>query len=62
MKPNEVLLTVRQRGTAIVVTMKTINEEGDITLQPGVPAEGVIAAFKAKYPHANVMVHNLTVQ
>lgn len=62
MKANEVLLTVRQRGAAVVVTMKTINEEGDITLEPGVPVEAVIASFKAKFPHAHVMVHNLMVQ
>jgi hypothetical protein len=62
MEPNDVLFTVRQRGNKVVVTMKTVNEEGDVVLYPGAPAEQVIEAFRVKFPHANVMVHNLGIQ
>ena len=62
MEANEVLFTIRQRGAKVVVTMKTVNEEGDVVLYPGAPAEQVIEAFKMKFPHANVVVHNLGIQ
>lgn len=62
MEPNDVLFTIRERGTNVVVTMKTVNEEGDVVLHSDITAEQVIAAFKAKFPHAHVRVHNLRIQ
>jgi hypothetical protein len=62
MEPVEVLFTIRQRGTKVVVTMKTRNEEGEVVLRPDITAEQAIEAFKRKYPHAHVMVHNLSIQ
>jgi hypothetical protein len=62
LEPNEVLLTIRQRGTNVVVTMKTVNEEGDVVLRSDVTAEQVIEVFIAKFPHARVVVHNLRIQ
>lgn len=62
MEANEVLFTIRQRGAKVVVTMKTVNEEGDVVLCPGAPAEEVIEAFRLNFPHANVIVHNLRIQ
>jgi hypothetical protein len=62
MEPIDVLFTIRHRGTKVVVTMKTVNEEGDVVLHSGIPVEQVIEAFKAKFPHAHVMVHNLNIQ
>jgi uncharacterized protein YhbP (UPF0306 family) len=62
MEPIDVLFTIRQRGTKVVVTMKTLNEEGEIVLRSDITAEQAIEAFKRRYPHAHVMVHNLTIQ
>jgi hypothetical protein len=42
--------------------MKTVNEEGDVVLRPDITAEQAVEAFKRKYPHAHVMVHNLNIQ
>jgi uncharacterized protein YhbP (UPF0306 family) len=62
MEQNDVLFTIRNSGTKVVITMKTVNEEGNVVLHSGAPAEQVIEAFKVKFPHANVMVRNLGVQ
>jgi len=62
MEPIDVLFTIRQRGTKVVVTMKTVNEEGDVVLRPDITAEQAIEAFKRKYPYTHVMVHNLNIQ